>query len=374
MPVTRMDLRGRPDMPGLASVLGHVNTTDFLFDNEDHAGGKNALGSTDVKKTYLQMNTTDDKFPILVRRDGDGIMQLSASSAALDLALSQSPGPESQSNGWSSFARHRPAQQSLPMNSLRNDMSSSSATVQVETPTKAPHGNRRSMEVKFSPFPDKRSGILDASPNGAGGGMPKLQASYSTNDIPTMKSQNGLNGSSANAVTPKSHAEQHLHNHNASLGRIPPGAVPKRQSREIASGEVKLDEPSNSFRGQQSGLQASAAPFGPTMTSPTANVAMNGAVVPAGMSQYPNPNPTYYGGYNPNMMPMQMGMNNMHLGSPQQWHNQMQPYQGGYGGYSQPYQQYGPGRFQDHQGRVMQQRRLQNGDGEFLFFIFFCQD
>ncbi|EHL03071.1 hypothetical protein M7I_1045 [Glarea lozoyensis 74030] len=66
------------------------NTTRFLFGEDDGAT------SPDVNK-YLQMNTTEDNFPVLVRRDEyPGL--LSASSAALDLATSQSPGPEGLSS------------------------------------------------------------------------------------------------------------------------------------------------------------------------------------------------------------------------------------------------------------------------------------
>jgi hypothetical protein len=42
--------------------LDQTNTARFLFGEEDGAS------SPDVKN-YLQMNATDDKFPILVRRE-----------------------------------------------------------------------------------------------------------------------------------------------------------------------------------------------------------------------------------------------------------------------------------------------------------------
>jgi hypothetical protein len=57
MPVTK----SRNGMHDMLS-LDPSNTTRFLFGEEDGAS------SPDVK-TYLQMNATDDKFPILVRRD-----------------------------------------------------------------------------------------------------------------------------------------------------------------------------------------------------------------------------------------------------------------------------------------------------------------
>jgi hypothetical protein len=116
-PILGLEPRGRDNLPDLASVLGHIDTASYLFgeDEKQH----NSVASPD-HKAYLQMSNTDDKFPILVRRDGAGNgTKLSASSAALDLALSQSPGPESQSNGWQGY-RHRQAQQSLPTNTFRS--------------------------------------------------------------------------------------------------------------------------------------------------------------------------------------------------------------------------------------------------------------
>jgi len=58
MPVTR----SRNGMHEMLS-LDQTNTARFLFGEDD--GGAT---SPDVK-SYLQMNATEDKFPILVRRD-----------------------------------------------------------------------------------------------------------------------------------------------------------------------------------------------------------------------------------------------------------------------------------------------------------------
>jgi hypothetical protein len=57
MPVTK----SRNGMQEMMS-LDQTNTARFLFGEEDGAA------SGDIKN-YLHMNTTDDKFPILVRRD-----------------------------------------------------------------------------------------------------------------------------------------------------------------------------------------------------------------------------------------------------------------------------------------------------------------
>lgn len=379
MPVTGLDLRGRNNtLPDLASVLGHINTTGFLFgDDDEKPVNKDQNPASPDVKTYLQMNTTDDKFPILVRRDGDGngTMQLSASSAALDLALSQSPGPESQLNGWPSFARHRHAQHSLPMNTLRKasvpdefDITQANGNI-VETPTKTMTGNRRSMEVKFSSFGEpKRSSYHVTPPNGTTNGMPKLSSSYSTNDIPTLKNSNGVNGTSANnPASVNSHAEQHFHNHNASLGRIPPNAINNRHSRELSGG---LDNQKEAFRPLQSMLHASAAPFGPSITSAATPTSVAATTVTSpNLSQY-NTAPAYYGGYGMSMLNMSMGNLQVgpQMGAQAGYNPAMQPMYG-----QNPYAQYGPyptygpgGRFQDSQARVIQSRRMQNDSNRFM--------
>ncbi|KAF2118933.1 hypothetical protein BDV96DRAFT_596738 [Lophiotrema nucula] len=368
MPVTNLDLRGRDDLPDLASVLGHINTTAYLFGDEDKP--QNPAASPDVK-SYLQMNTTDDKFPILVRQ-GNGNM--SASSAALDLALSQSPGPDS--NGWNGY-RHHPAQ-SLPTNTLRKpshveeyDIGAANTNNAETTPTKSMANNRRSVEFNLagqqsSPFKsDSKRSSYHASPSN---GMPKLQQSYSANDVPTMKNGAGANGANGvngvNGSGAISHAEQHFQNHNASLGRIPANGVSNRHSRDLSS---SLNQQDGGYRGMQSGLHASAAPFGPAMTTaPSLNGMTATTIGSPAMSQYSTStagttNAPYYG-YGMNML--NGAMNGVSLG----------PQVGGTGGYNQPgvyptaynynpYATYGPGgRVQDSQARVIQSRRMQNGE------------
>src|SRR5437773_2525969 len=90
-------------------------------------------------------------------------MQLSASSAALDLALShKSKDTDLPSNGWPSFARHRPAQHSLPMNPFIHEPPQSNGSPGAPVPqsgisSNASPGNirrydRNSMELTFSPL------------------------------------------------------------------------------------------------------------------------------------------------------------------------------------------------------------------------------
>lgn len=112
-----------------------------------------------------------------------------------------------------------------------------------------------------------------------------LQSSYSMNDLPTVKG----NGFNAAVTPPKSHAEQ-FHQHNASLGRIPAGAVNNRSTR--GSPEREESQQLNNPQVPPSGLQANAAPFGPQITSPTSSATMPTTVNPSPVANFQNP---YYG-------------------------------------------------------------------------------
>ena len=353
MPVTR----SRNGMHEMLS-LDQTNTARFLFGEEE--------GSTSPEiKNYLQMNATDDKFPILVRRDEypgvvssanpwlkfttDRFMQLSASSAALDLATSQSPGPDSYGNGWgSSFARHRPShsQASMPLNTLTNGSITQSNG--SDSPLSVRPSYRHSLELKS--FDGQESFAQVTSPSKhVQATPPKLQSSYSANDVPTMRT--ATNGISSVNQTPNSHAQQHLHNHNASLGRIPPNALNNRLSREMSAGDATtLREAQNGgYQSIQSALHASAPPFGPSLTQ-----GMSQAQTPAAMT---SPTTQQYGaGYynNYNMQLMTMGVQNMGIGQPM--YSPHNPYVN----YGNIYPQTG---VRDSQARVIQQRRQNDGEG-----------
>ncbi|KAF2826376.1 ARM repeat-containing protein [Ophiobolus disseminans] len=365
MPVTGLEIRGRDNLPDLASVLGHIDTTGYLFGEDDKE--HNSAASPD-HKAYLQMSNTDDKFPILVRRDGAGNgTKLSASSAALDLALSQSPGPDAQPNGWHGY-RHRQAQQSLPTNTFRKgpqgdeyDKGQTNGSADV-TPNKNMANNRRSVEFNLSPE-SKRSSFTSMT-----NGMPKLTQSYSASDVPTLKNGAGMNGANGtNGSGFNTHAEQHLHNHNANLGRIPFNAMNNRHSRDMSNG-FKDQE----YRHAYSALHASAAPFGPAITSSTPVNGVAGTVGSPAMSQYastPAQNTPYYG-YGMSMLNgamngLSMGPSPQMGGPPPYGANAM--YSGGNTPYYNPYATYGPGgRVQDSQARVIQSRRLQNDANRFM--------
>ncbi|KAL9134916.1 MAG: hypothetical protein Q9175_003903 [Cornicularia normoerica] len=355
MPVTGLRSRNHETVPEHSATmgLGQINTTSFLFDDED---SKESTTSPDVK-SYLQMNATDDKFPILVRRNEfPGV--LSASSAALDLALSN---PE-QSEGWTPFARHRLSQQGLPqtyMNSLSLGPSSNGTSNSESQKSSEAIGNarlnRHSMEANLAAYGQPTQHAQTVSNEPVRPTLANIHPSYSTNDVPTLKK---ANGSMSNTTPPKTQAQQQFHNHNASLGRIPPSAMSNRHSRELSGGDTRRDEHPNDYQQVISGLQASAAPFGPptTAASPVDSI-------PNAMAQLNNamqiPSQAYYPAFG--MQMMNMGMTPMHISSPMAFHNQMQAFQP-QNGFS-PYPNYGPqGRFQDSQARVIQQRRMQNGE------------
>ena len=377
MPVTGLRSRNHETVPEHSATmgLGHINTTSFLFGDDDDS--KDSTTSPDVK-SYLQMNATDDKFPILVRRNeypgvvsgspnfsfrviADVWLQLSASSAALDLALSQTPKPETQANGWPPAARHRLSQQGIPQSALNtfpngqmsngvsnNDSQVSSETMSIRNP------NRHSMEASLAAYTQtSQGGQASSTESSRPTTLGSIHASYSTNDVPTLKKANGL---TTNSTPTKNEAEQKFHNHNASLGRIP--VINNRHSRELSGGDNRRDDPATTYQQILSGLQASAAPFGPatTATSPVE--------LPNPMAQFNPamqfPNQAFYPGYG--MQMMNMGMTPMPMANPLAFQNQMQAFQP-QNGFS-PYANFGiQGRFPDSQARVIQQRRMQNGEG-----------
>lgn len=204
------------------------------------------------------------------------------------------------------------------------------------------------MDLKYFESAQEPSSQVSSPSKSVQATPPKLQSSYSANDVPTMRS--ATNGGNSVNSTPNSHAQQHLHNHNASLGRIPPNAVNNRLSREMTSGEsATLREAQNGgYQSIQSALQASAPPFGPSLASQSPLPALSS---PTAQQQYASPG--YYNGYN--MQMMTMGMQNMQMG-PVYPHNP-------YAGYGNMYPQTAP---RDSQARVIQQRRQNDGEGIYL--------
>lgn len=302
MPVTGYDLRGRNDY---APLLGQVNTTSFLFDDDDKEATPTMAPS--AAKGILQMKTTSDNFPMLV--GGERGLPFVASSTASNLAASQTEQPSGWPSNFSSI--NRSGQQSGSTKDpqgagLDGIMASSSLSASQKTSAleSGKAKDRRSLEVKFElGDQSKRPGLTPTT-------TPKLQTSYSANDIPTMKSVSAL----SNGHVTNNHAELYLHKHNASIGRIPANVTNKRFSTEIRESPSSDTKESNPYRSASSGLQADAVPFGPA--------------VPANKRGDP-PGPTMngssyasqaYGGYG--MQMMNVAMQNLSMSNRSQYNGQ----------------------------------------------------
>jgi hypothetical protein len=210
-------------------------------------------------------------------------------------------------------------------------------------------------------------------PGGFSSVMPKLQQSYSTNDIPTVKNTGGEMDSNGNSAANLSHAEKHLHNHNASMGRNPMNAN-NRLSRDFAAADTRVED-KGMRQLPSSALQANAPAFGPSYTNSTGAPpnAPSAALSPQNTTAYTQA--PYYAGYG--VSSLVNGMSNMNMSSPPPTWNGPPMYQGaGYGNNYQGYQPYGPmssnpsTRYnaQDSQARVIQQRRTQSTDGKSIGF------
>lgn len=321
---------------GVNSVLGINNINSLLADDDDDdvVPGQSLNALVDSVK-HLHMETNGEGFPLLRRRDTD---------VAQD---------DRQANGMSTIHRHRAGQQSLPWNTLRSSQHEDMEDNIFTSPgRKTNTNNRRSMDVYSAAMgtQSKRSSMHSMT-NGYGGGVPKLQQSYSTNDIPTVKNVTNMQDPHASTGANMTHAEQHLHNHNASMGRVPPSAS-NRQSRDYSALEPRVDDTAT-FPNVSSALQANA----PTFQSPPSHMTSpNGSTL--GANTYGATN-GFYNSYN---MPMVNGsMNGSAYGGNQNgWGGNgygahYQNYNG-FNGYSRPH-------FQppDSQRAVMKSRKGDDG-------------
>jgi hypothetical protein len=200
---------------------------------------------------------------------------------------------------------------------------------------------------------------------------PKLQSSFSANSVPTVKS--------AQSSMANSHAQQHFHNHNVSMGRVPAGAMPTRgHNRELSGDSTSAAnrEQQPTYQSIQSALHANAPPFSsnnaaatissPPITSPTGGPLMN------------NFNAPYYpqNGFNPaglgqpnyaNMNMLATGMQGMNINGMGGNPPNMYQAPSNYGGYNAvPYNQPAapPPQQRDSQARVIQNRRQQDNEGK----------
>ncbi|KAF7186066.1 Pumilio domain-containing protein C6G9.14 [Pseudocercospora fuligena] len=377
MPITSYD-RSKRNTTDL--VFGHVNTTGFLFDDDKSSTiPKSNQTSPPDTKTYLQVQHTADGFPKLIRREENGDLSVSAVSAALDLASSSPDSDLQHVPERASANRHRI---SLPPSALSSTVNIAplNSILANSNENRSAANSRRSMEVKFTA--ETKRPTLASPPRALANGSQMPQSSYSTNDIPTLKSINGeaQEGGVSLVSPPNQHAalsnttspEQ---NRNAALHRLS-STSNNRQSQEYSA--HKQDDLQEAYGQAHTGLHANAAPFGPGHE--------NGPAQGFGSpNMTPFAQPAFYGGYGMNMMAN--GFNHMNLGgangfNPQvqghgqgQWPSQVGgPFpQAGYGGFQQQQQfsqngQAGPGagRF-DGQRVSAQQRRQAAEDAQAKF-------
>ncbi|KAI1329305.1 ARM repeat-containing protein [Xylariaceae sp. FL0255] len=347
MPVTR---RGNP-----YDNIDQTNTTGFLFRDDD---------TTMDSGNYSGIDAGEDHFPQLHAQKGNP-NKLSASSAAMDLASQLASGEANTTNGWGNLTRHRQQQSLSTIPSSQMPMTETMSS-QADASTLVSRPFRHSIDLNH-PYKDNMGDTTPTSTMSPSATQvlstpPKLQSSFSTNDIPTVKNVSGAGVASPNA---NAHAQQHFHNHNASIGRIPPGAV-KRHSRELSSESHPVTSQPATFPSIQSQLHANAPAFSivssqsSSVQSPmSSNGGAQSTTSPSssiGSYQYFNgynqasPNGAYTNGNNMGML--NMGMQSMNLSG----YPSTQTFTG-YGGMYQPTA--GP---RDSQQRVIQQRRAQNDE------------
>ena len=228
--------------------------------------------STPDIKGIINMTEPDDKFPMLSRRGSNivglhldtstinaNMHQLSANPDAHDLA---NPRATAAPEPLGYHSRNRPTHQSMPQNGsnfVRVDPNDEHNLTQNR------HHARRSLQgaLGFSEDRNAETPVPSTRPI-------SLQPSYSTNDLPTVKGA----GFDAAITPPKTHTS-HVHGYNASLGRIPTGAVQQPRSRGSPDSDNEKSSLSNSTM-----LQASAAPFGPQLASAAPANGINGMQLP----------------------------------------------------------------------------------------------
>ena len=218
--------------------------------------------------------------------------------------------------------------------------------------------NRHSMEAAFSSYAraNLANQLSTADPPSSRPSLANLASSLSTNDLPTVKNTGII---ASNITPPKTHAEQHFHNHNASLGRIPTGIANNRQSRDFANGERTENQQASQL--SVSNLKPSGAVTG--NTSVLANESPSTGSMSNQYGGQQSTMPPNYGNFGMQMVNMNMNMASLQLANPMMFNQQLANYQqqNGFGQYSN----FGsPAPMQANQTRLPQQRRMTNGDGD----------
>lgn len=335
--------RKRSNLPDLSSVLGPVNTTSFLFDDEDRPIrpiSKSTQVSPADGRAYLQVQHTADGFPKLIRREENGTAPFANPAAALDLASGQTNG-EQQATDRATATRHRI---SLPPSALRNNDANIAGIGSVLATQEKPNANnRRSVEFNLA-TESKRPSLRASPPRGLTNGS--NVSSYSTNDIPTLKSINvaGVTSPLKSAIKPahpNSSATSTIHENdgpveNNQVNGASNGDRSNRQQQDVTSPVQAISDQTTNQHDTQTGFQPSAQPFNPTM--PNEQYPQFGQAMPPFQPNYYGAGP--YGMPGP-MQGLTNGFGNMNMNM-NGYHGQPQfpPFQQGpYGGYQQPYPQ-----------------------------------
>ncbi|KAF2478649.1 hypothetical protein BDY17DRAFT_55974 [Neohortaea acidophila] len=331
MPAPSYDRQRNSNAADLRSSLGALDHSSFFTDEEEQPSAlptklaTNKPSPPDIK-TYLQVQHTADGFPKLIRRSDDSEL-VSGPSAALDLALNHLSNVEQPGTDRLTASRHRislpPSAVSsngtiAPLNGIltnSNDFKSAAAA------------SRRSLEVKFS-TETKRPSLMATPPRSSmSNGMAKAASSYSTNDIPTLKSieSEHSGGVSLTSTQPQARntadsATQDLNGAHRDRTASDATAHPtQRQSQDFVN---ILHHNPEIFATAQAALQGNGASFGGLHFSDTTN-----GMPPFQAPHMPYGQSPYYGG----MQSLNNGFGNMNLTggyAPQgQWGNQPSLYQ-----------------------------------------------
>ncbi|PNS14495.1 Pumilio domain-containing protein isoform B [Sphaceloma murrayae] len=309
--------------------LNPVNGSAFPFGDDEGRKSKRSsaiLTASPDSKTFLALHQTDDKFPILVRRGTDTVTAFSGPVTPLD--MSEELGQEYPRTERSIAARHR---QSLPPSAIRNSATfegvSLDSILSDAATVKNTAANRRSMEVKFSGLGEsKRPGLLVSPQKNGMNGNSKVNSSYSTNDIPTLKSINNITHDSKNTSAIQTPAEEVPQSNQTHLATNP---VPTNHSQSYFGQEAE-----NPYRPPP---QARPVYTGPTMFQDAIAGAAshNGTPSYSGQTQAQPQN-----GYTA-LDALSNAYNNMNVGGPRSAHQSQwsahgpPPYQptGSYAGY-----------------------------------------
>lgn len=249
--------------------LGPINTTGFLFGPDEEKINSLSQTSTNTSppdtKTFLKVQHTADGFPKLIRSEQTFDPQSSVASSALDLASAANP--EQQSSVRTS--RHRI---SLPPTSIGGSMSMAplNSILANGADTRPATSNRRSIDVKFTAEQNRPSIMAVTSrPYTSGASHP---SSFSTSDLPTLKSINGTEGTEGGLLfhSPPPQAiksvETTPRERNTGMSRLSSA----RQSHDFGAPSLKPEEPQDIFG--QSLLQGNAIPFGPLQPDNATNM------------------------------------------------------------------------------------------------------